>query len=176
MLRHVARTALAKAETMSLADALQNDLVPLFAAREVVAWNGVPAEPPADGEPSVFAAENQQRGIFSGNFAGPSKRVFVARVAEHRKKRIAAFRQTNLPRGTCVAAATAREHGDDGLPLIGKDEAFCRRSRKGRRTVGSGRLPKELAVCEITKIEIRVSSAARDKIRTVDNRLCLQRL
>ena len=56
MLRHVARPALAKAETVSLADALENDLVLFFVAREIVARNGIPTEAPADGEASVFAA------------------------------------------------------------------------------------------------------------------------
>ena len=55
MFRHIARAALAETDAMSLPDTLKCDFPAVFLGREIVAWNGIPAEPPSDGEAPVFA-------------------------------------------------------------------------------------------------------------------------
>ena len=56
---------LTKADAMSLAGAFEDELLALLARSEIVAWHGVPAKTPVDGESSGFAFSNK-RGVLKG--------------------------------------------------------------------------------------------------------------
>jgi len=156
---------------MSLADTVKRDFPPVFVDSEIVARNRIPAQPPSDGETSVFALKSEERRVFARDFAGPSNWVVVTKITGHGKIGIAVLGQADLLGRARVAATTSHEHGCDRLSLISKDQTMRQRRGIGCRAIGSRRLAHKLAMGKIAKTEIGVPPTARDKIRAADDGL-----
>src|ERR1700676_185454 len=146
---HGGGAALAEADAVALAYSFEEDLgvvVFVFGARsEIVAGDGVPAEAAVDGEAAGFAF-GEDGGVFGRDAASPADGIFVADVAEDGEVGIRLGGQAEFGGSAGAAAATAGEHGGDGLFAVGDYEALCGGGRLGGGGAGAGRFAEGLAV------------------------------
>ena len=123
VLGHDLGTGLAKSDTVSLADAGEDEGVAVSCFGEVVTGDKAPANAANDVEASAFI-EGAEVGSCRGGDAGrPANRVSAAVMAFDGVIRIVGGREVEFGGGARASAATARVHSGEGLGIVSEDEA-----------------------------------------------------
>jgi hypothetical protein len=131
LLGHGPCATLAESDTVSLANALQNDLRSAFMRLEIVARDRVPTKPPVHRQPPGFTMIRKNRGVFPRETAAPTNGIFVAEIANNGEIRIPAGRDANIGGRKSMAPAAAGKHGRHSFFVKGNYEV-SRRFRSDR--------------------------------------------
>jgi hypothetical protein len=170
---HCFCTALAETDTVSLSDTLQNHFSLFVSCGEIIARHRVPTETSVDGKTSCFAFAEQARRFVLRNPPRPAGRILITVIAVNRKIGITTAGNAEFCRSARAAAATAREHGGDGLLREGNHKA----ARRGRCDAGRAfrirRITQKLTVREIAEIKVVMAALSCGEVGARDDRLGL---